>query len=103
MPSRSAPPRRDFTHAVQKALGGSATPAAAQDAIQCVLAAIRSGLLADGEVKIARFGTFRLKTVGERSLLLPGTQRKIRLPQRRVMRFHASPCLATTRGQKTLS
>lgn len=95
--------QRDFTQTVQEALGGTATPAAAQDAIKCVFTAIRMGLLEDREVKIARFGSFRLKTVRERSLLLPGTQQKIRLPRRRVVRFHVSPLLRATCGQKTLS
>lgn len=103
MPSDPTPSHHDFTQAVQKALGGSATPAAAQDAIQCVLEAIRTGLLRDGEVKIARFGSFRLKTVRERDLLIPGTRRKMRLPCRRVLRFHASPSLARTAGPETLS
>ena len=78
---------------VQKALGGTATRGAAEVALHAVLRAIRAGLLEDAEVKLAGFGTFRLKEVAARRVLLPGSGQECRLPPRRVVRFNPSPKL----------
>ena len=83
--------RRDLLAQVQQALGGTATRGAAEVALSAVLRGIRAGLLEDGEVKLAGFGTFCMKQVQARRVLLPGSEREMLLPARRVLRFHPSP------------
>lgn len=78
---------------IRSHLGGTATQGAAELALQAVTRAIRDGLKEDGEVKLARFGTFRLKSVAPRRLTLPGSGKAMELPRRRVLRFTPSPCL----------
>ncbi len=79
---------------IRRALGGTATPGAAELALASVTAAITEGLLADAEVRLAGFGSFRLRERAPRRLLLPGTQTPMQLPRRRVLCFTPSP--ATT-------
>ncbi len=79
---------------VRQALGGTATPGAAELALASVTAAITEGLLEDGEVRLARFGTFRLRERAPRRLLLPGTRTPMQLPRRMAASFSPSP--ATT-------
>lgn len=83
--------REIFLAQVQRALGGTATRGAAEVALSAVLRAIRAGLLEDGEVKLAGFGTFRMKQVRSRELLLPGSHTRMVLPERSVLRFSPSP------------
>lgn len=83
--------KQDLLEQVQQALGGTATHGAAEVALSAVLRAIRAGLLEDGEVKLAGFGSFRMKKVGARRILLPGSGREMLLPERRVLRFVPSP------------
>lgn len=78
---------------IRDSLGGTATQGAAYLALQAVVHAIRDGLKEDGEVKLARFGTFRLKDVAPRRLILPGSGKSMELPRRQVLRFIPSPCL----------
>lgn len=83
--------KHDLLQRIQKALGGTATHGAAEVALSAVLRSIRAGLLEDGEVKLAGFGTFRMKQVQARRLLLPGSTQQMLLPPRRVLRFTPSP------------
>lgn len=76
---------------VQKALGGTATRMAAELALDAVVLSLREGLLRDGYVRLARFGSFRLQTRAARRLLLPGTGQEMHLPPRRVLCFTPSP------------
>lgn len=78
---------------IQESLGGTATQGAAELALQAVVRAVRDGLKESGEVRLARFGTFRLKEVAPRRLLLPGGGKGIELPRRQVLRFTPSPLL----------
>lgn len=78
---------------IQKSLGGTATQGAAELALQAVIRAIRDGLKESGEVRLARFGSFRVKEAAPRRLLLPGGGREMELPRRRVLRFTPSPHL----------
>lgn len=89
--------KQDLLECVQRALGGTATRWAAEVALSAVLRAIRAGLLEDGEVKLAGFGSFRMKQVGARRVLLPGSDRELLLPERRVLRFSPSPRTANRR------
>lgn len=83
--------KQDLLNRVQSALGGTATHWAAEVALSAVLRAIRAGLQEDGEVKLAGFGTFRMKEVRARRVLLPGGEQEMLLPERQVLRFTASP------------
>lgn len=80
--------RASFQELVRRQLGGTATPMAAQLALDAVLQGIRDGLKQDGEVKLARFGTFRVRRRASRKLLLPGSQTSIQLPERNVITFN---------------
>lgn len=79
--------RAAFQEIVRRHLGGTATPMAAQLALDAVLRAIRDGLLDDHEVKLAHFGTFRIRERAPRRLLLPATTSAHHLPRRKVITF----------------
>ena len=79
--------RRELLELIRDALGGTATHSAADLSLSAVIRAIQDGLREDGEVKLARFGSFRLKKVAARRLLLPGSGRSMVLPARKVLRF----------------
>lgn len=79
--------RQGLQELVRLQLGGTATPMAAQLALDAVLRAITDGLLQDGEVRIARFGSFKITQRAGRRLLLPGSGREHKLPVRQVIRF----------------
>ena len=81
--------RRQLLELVRHALGGTATPGAAELALTAVTRAIKDGLKEDREVKLARFGTFRMRRVASRRLLLPGSGQEMQLPERDVLRFIA--------------
>lgn len=83
-----------LVESVRLRLGGTATPMAARLALQAVARAIRDGLQEDSEVRLAHFGTFRIKSCRSRRLLLPGTDRELVLPERRQLRFTPSPSVA---------
>ena len=82
--------RNDLQELVRQQLGGTATPMAAQLALDAVLQAIGQGLTRDGEVRLAKFGTFRVSQRAPRRLLLPGSRQSLILPQRQVIQFKSS-------------
>ena len=82
--------RNDLQELVRQQLGGTATPMAAQLALDAVLQAISQGLARDGEVRLAKFGTFRVSQRAPRRLLLPGSRQSLILPQRQVIQFKSS-------------
>ena len=79
--------RRRLQELVRSQLGGTATPMAAQLALDAVLQAISDGLKSDGLVKLARFGTFKVQQRAPRTLLLPGSGKQHQLQQRQVVTF----------------
>ena len=79
--------RQGLQELVRQKRGGTATPMAAQLALDAVLRAIADGLNQDSEVRIARFGTFRVQQRAPRRLLIPGTGKEHILPERRVVTF----------------
>lgn len=83
--------RQGLQELVRRQLGGTATPMAAQLALDAVLQAISDGLRDDGEVKIVHFGTFRVQQRAARRLLLPGSGQEHILPPRRVVIFKSRP------------
>lgn len=84
---------RDFLQRVRSALGGTASLSAAELALDSVLRALTDGLAEDGEVRLAHFGTFRMKNCRPRRLRLPGDGRFHTLPAREQLRFSPSPSL----------
>ncbi len=80
-----------ITECVRRALGGTATPGAAELALAAVTSAITDALVEDGQLRLAGFGTFRLRERAPRRLLLPGSGTPALLPRRRVICFSASP------------
>ena len=82
--------RNDLQELVRQQLGGTATPMAAQLALDAVLQAIGQGLARDGEVRLAKFGTFRVSQRAPRRLLLPGSRQSLILPPRQVIQFKSS-------------
>lgn len=83
--------KTELQELVRQQLGGTATPMAAQLALQAVLHAIRDGLCQDGEVRLARFGTFKVQKRASRRLLLPGSTNSMQLPERITVTFKQSP------------
>ena len=79
--------QRHLLDTIRHALGGTATQQAAELALKAVLQAIHDGLAEDGEVKLAGFGSFRIKTVAARRLVLPHSKESMQLPPRQVLRF----------------
>ncbi len=80
-----------MAESVRRALGGTATPGAAELALATVTTAITEGLLEDGVVRLAGFGTFCLRERAPRRLLLPGTRTPLQLPRRVAVCFTPSP------------
>lgn len=83
--------RQDLLDTVRRSLGGTATTMAAELALNAVLSGIRYGLLRDGEVKLAGFGSFRITHRAARRLLIPGTATEHLLPPRNTITFHPAP------------
>ena len=79
--------RQALQELVRQQLGGTATPMAAQLAVDAVLRSICDGLAEDGEVRLAHFGTFKVVQRAPRRLLLPRTQQELVLPQRKTVTF----------------
>ena len=79
--------RQTLQELVRQQLGGTATPMAAQLAVDAVLRSICDGLAEDGEVRLAHFGTFKVVQRAPRRLLLPGSQQELLLPQRKTVTF----------------
>lgn len=79
--------RQALQELVRQQLGGTATPMAAQLAVDAVLRSICDGLAEDGEVRLAHFGTFKVVQRAPRRLLLPGSQQEHLLPQRTTVTF----------------
>lgn len=82
--------RKELLQMVREALGGTATQSAAELALEAVVRAIRDGLREDGEVRLAKFGTFRMKECRPRRLRNPRTGEEMQLPARRELRFTPS-------------
>ena len=79
--------RQALQELVRQQLGGTATPMAAQLAVDAVLRSICDGLAEDGEVRLAHYGTFKVVQRAPRRLLLPGSQQELLLPQRKTVTF----------------
>lgn len=79
--------QRNLLESIRNALGGTATQQAAELALRAVLQAIHDGLAEDGEVKLSGFGSFKIKNVAARRVILPRSKQSMQLPPRQVLRF----------------
>ncbi len=85
--------RQSLTEEIRRALGGTATPMAAELALDAVIRSIAAGLREEGTVRLSHFGTFELRQAQPRRLRLPHNGALLELPQRTVIRFHPSPLI----------
>ena len=82
--------RKELLGQIRHNLGGTATPMAAELALDAVIRAIGDGLLHDRAVRLAHFGTFEFRKVRERRLTLPHSGKALTLPARSIIRFSPS-------------
>ncbi len=85
--------RNELLEAVRRNLGGTATRSAAEYALKAVTDSIKMGLRRDGSVRIAGFGTFLKKRRVPRTVMRPGTDEEIFIPERDGVSFRPSSSL----------
>ena len=82
--------KAELVEAVQKHLGAGVTSkAAAERAIDAVLASVKRGLRRDREVQIVGFGTFLQAIRPARRGFNPHTRQPMKIPAIRTIRFKA--------------
>ena len=82
--------KAELVDAVQKHLGASGTSkAAAERAIDAVLASVKRGLRRDKEVQLVGFGTFAQAVRPARRGFNPHTRQPMRIPAVKTIRFKA--------------
>jgi DNA-binding protein HU-beta len=81
--------KSDLVDAVQKQLGPETSKAAAERAVDAVLASIRRGLRRDKEVQLVGFGAFAVALRAARRGFNPHTRQPMRIPAVRTVRFKA--------------
>jgi DNA-binding protein HU-beta len=74
---------------VQKQLGRDVSKAAAERALDAVLAAIKKGMQTGGPVQLVGFGTFRVAKRPARIGRNPKTGEQIQIPASKTVRFSA--------------
>ena len=74
---------------VQGRLGAKASKAAAERAVDAVLAAVGQGLRRDREVQLVGFGTFDLATRAARRGFNPHTRQPMKIRAMKTIRFKA--------------
>ena len=74
---------------VQKQLGAQTTKAAAERAIEAVLAGVKKGLRRDKEVSLVGFGAFATATRPARRGFNPHTREPMKIPAVKTVRFKA--------------
>lgn len=83
--------KSDLTDAVM--VGCDITKAAAGRAVDAMLTAMRESLAKDGEVKLAGFGNFTVKTRAARTMRNPQTGDPIDVPEKQVVKFKPASAL----------
>ena len=83
--------KQELKEEVRKALGGTATPMAAELALDAVLRSIQEGLSEDGEVKLSGFGCFSIQELRARRIHQPHKGELYEIPNRLKVQFKASP------------
>jgi DNA-binding protein HU-beta len=81
--------KADLVQAVQKHLGDATSKAAAERAIDAVLASVKRGLRSDKEVQLVGFGTFTLAARPARRGFNPHTRQPMKIPAMKIIRFRA--------------
>ncbi len=81
--------KAELVDVVQKQLGSATSKAAAERAVDAVLAAVKRGLRRDKEVQLVGFGSFALAVRPARRGFNPHTKQPMRIPAVRTVRFKA--------------
>ena len=81
--------KSELVQAVQKHLGIATSKAAAERAIDAVLASVKGGLRCDKEVQLVGFGTFVLAGRPARRGYNPHTRQPMKIPAMKTIRFRA--------------
>jgi nucleoid DNA-binding protein len=81
--------KAELVDAVQKELGADTSKAAAERAVDAVLAAVKRGLRRDRDVQLVGFGSFALAVRPARRGYNPHTRQPMRIPAVRTVRFKA--------------
>jgi DNA-binding protein HU-beta len=81
--------KAELVDVVQKQLGSATSKAAAERAVDAVLAAVKRGLRRDKEVQLVGFGSFALAVRPARPGFNPHTKQPMRIPAVRTVRFKA--------------
>ena len=85
--------KAELVDAVQKRLGNGTSKAAAERAVEAILAAVRQGLRRDKEVQLVGFGTFSLAVRPARRGFNPHTRQPMKIPAMKLVRFKAGASL----------
>jgi DNA-binding protein HU-beta len=81
--------KSDLVDTVQKHLGADVSKAAAERAVDAVLASIKRGLRRDKEVQLVGFGTFALAVRPARRGFNPHTRQPMKIAAMKTVRFKA--------------
>jgi DNA-binding protein HU-beta len=81
--------KAELVDAVQKQLGSATSKAAAERAVDAVLAAVKRGLRRDKEVQLVGFGSFSLAVRPARPGFNPHTRQPMKIPALKTVRFKA--------------
>ena len=81
--------KSELVDAVQKQLGPATSKAAAERAVDAVLASIKRGLRRDKEVQLVGFGAFAVAVRAARRGFNPHTRQPMRIPAVKTVRFKA--------------
>lgn len=85
--------KTELIAAVQKRLGPGVSNAAAERAVDAVLAAVGQGIKRDREVQLVGFGTFDIATRAARRGYNPHTRQPMKIRAMKTVRFKAGVAL----------
>jgi DNA-binding protein HU-beta len=86
-----------LVNVVQKQLGPGSSKAAAERAVDAMLAAVKLGLVRDREVQLVGFGTFTVAVRPARRGFNPHTRQPMKIPAIKTIRFKAGADLRGAR------
>ena len=81
--------KADLVQTVRKHLGTGTSSAAAERAVDAVLAGVKGGLRRDKQVQLVGFGTFALTGRAARRGFNPHTRQPMKIPAMKMVRFRA--------------
>ncbi len=85
--------KAELVDEVQKLLGGETSNAAAERAVEAVLAGVTRGLKRDKEVQLVGFGAFSIGTRAARRGFNPHTKQPMKIRAMKTVRFKAGQAL----------